>query len=197
MSKLKLNPDLSIEQNYHKRIIAGVDEAGRGAFAGPLVAAAVIVDQHYLIENIKDSKLLTKRHREYLYEKIIEHYRFAIAIITAAEIDSMGLHKANILACTMAINNIGDCDVALIDGNMKFSDPRFISIIKGDNKSISIAAASIVAKVTRDRIMANLSIDFPLYHWHQNAGYGTLLHKQGIRQSGKTSHHRHSFNIKL
>lgn len=189
--------DLEIEKQYEGMIIAGVDEAGRGPLAGPVVAAAVIVDQDVHIEGIRDSKKISKKKREDLYEKIISHYRWAVGIVLPSEIDQINILEATKKACEIAVSSISiKPEIVLVDGNMKFKDKRFHSIIKGDDKSISIASASIIAKVTRDRMMDDLSKDFPAYKWHKNSGYGTKNHINAIIENGRTIHHRKSFKVK-
>ena len=189
--------DLEIETTYGNVIIAGVDEAGRGPLAGPVVAAAVIVDQQNIIIGIRDSKKISKKKREELYDKITANYRWSVGIISPEEIDRINILEATKKACKLAVYSIGlESEIVLVDGNMKFDDTRFYSIIKGDDKSMSIAAASIVAKVTRDRIMEELSSDFPTYKWHKNSGYGTKDHMDAILQNGRTIHHRKSFKVK-
>jgi ribonuclease HII len=189
--------DLEIEKSYGNVIIAGVDEAGRGPLAGPVVAAAVIVDQQNIIAGIRDSKKISKKKREELYDKITANYRWSVGIISSEEIDEINILEATKKACELAVSsmNVGS-EIVLVDGNMKFNDTRFYSIIKGDDKSTSIAAASIVAKVTRDRIMEALSSDFPTYKWYKNSGYGTKDHIDAILQNGRTIHHRKSFKVK-
>ena len=189
--------DLEIEKSYGNVIIAGVDEAGRGPLAGPVVAAAVIVDQQNIIAGIRDSKKISKKKREELYDKITAHYRWSVGIISSEEIDQINILEATKKACELAVSSMDmGSEIVLVDGNMKFEDQRFLSIIKGDDKSISIAAASIVAKVTRDRLMDNLSDEFPEYKWHQNSGYGTKEHMEAIIKYGQSVYHRKSFKVK-
>ncbi len=188
--------DLSIESNY-QGIIAGVDEAGRGPLAGPVIAAAVIIDQNNLIEGIKDSKKLSKNKREELYVKITQNYTWSIGVVGPKEIDEINILEATKKACVLAVKGlIKEPSVIIVDGNMKFSDKRFVSYIKGDDKSISIAAASIIAKVTRDRMMALLHQEFPYYFWVKNSGYGTKEHISAIEKYGPSIHHRLSFKLK-
>jgi ribonuclease HII len=188
--------DLSIESNY-QGIVAGVDEAGRGPLAGPVVAAAVIIDQNNLIEGIKDSKKLSKNTREELYTKITQNYVWSIGVVGPKEIDEINILEATKKACVLAVEGlIKEPSVVIVDGNMKFSDKRFVSYIKGDDKSISIAAASIIAKVTRDRMMELLHQEFPYYFWAKNSGYGTKEHISAIEKYGVSIHHRLSFKLK-
>lgn len=189
--------DFEIEKTYGDVVIAGVDEAGRGPLAGPVVAAAVIVDQTKMIAGIRDSKKLSKKKREDLYDKITSSYIWSVGIIDPGEIDQINILQATIKACKMAVSSMNTRpEIVLVDGNMKFEDERFYSIVKGDDKSISIAAASIVAKVTRDRIMDGLSASFPSYGWSKNSGYGTKDHIDAIIMKGRSIHHRTSFKVK-
>jgi ribonuclease HII len=189
--------NFDIEDKYNGHVIAGIDEAGRGSLAGPVVAAAVIVDRNIVIDGIKDSKKMRPTTREDLYLKITENYVWAVGIVPPEEIDTINIYQATIKACNIAAENLtAKADIVLVDGNMKFADQRFKSIIKGDDKSISIAAASIVAKVTRDRIMTSLAVDHPDYAWHRNFGYGTKQHLKAITAFGITEKHRRSFKIK-
>ena len=160
----------TLEQKY-SGLVAGVDEAGRGPLVGPVVAASVIIDQTKIIHGIKDSKKLTKTMRELLYKQITQNYVWSVGIVHHDEIDIINILEATKKACTISVANLAvKPDTVLIDGNMKFHDPRFISIINGDNLSISIGAASIIAKVTRDRLMLEYAKEFPEYMWHKNSG---------------------------
>lgn len=186
--------NFEIENQYKNKIIAGVDEAGRGPLAGPVVAAAVIVDQNNYIEGIQDSKKLSKQKRIKLYDLIIKNYYYGVGIISSEEIDQINILEATKKACCMAVEALNITpEIVLVDGNMKFLDIRYKSIIKGDNKSYSIAAASIIAKETRDRLMRLLGQEHPFYDWHKNSGYGTKYHLEAIKKHGITVHHRKSF----
>ena len=190
-------PDLHLEQNFAGKIVAGIDEAGRGPLVGPVFAAAVIIDPNHIITGINDSKKLSERKREALFEEIIKYYQYGIGSASTSEIDEINILEATKLACMRAASNLPTRpDIILVDGNMKFNDPSYISIIKGDTLSLSIAAASIIAKVTRDRLMQDLSEQFPGYNWQQNKGYGTQAHVEAIAKLGLTEHHRRSFRIK-
>ncbi len=187
-------PDFSIEDSYNG-IIAGVDEAGRGPWAGPVVAAAVIINKNSVPKGINDSKKLTALKREKLYEEIISSCHFGVGIASVEEIDSLNILNASMLAMQRAFANLPvAADIVLVDGN-KAPDLKVkaIPIIKGDSISISIAAASIIAKVTRDRMMLSLAAQFPYYAWERNSGYGTKAHQDGIKFNGITMHHRKSF----
>jgi ribonuclease HII len=190
--------DFSIEKFYLNKIIAGVDEAGRGPLAGPVVAAAVIVNQNNIIDGIRDSKKLSKKAREQLYDKITSKYVCSVGIISCTKIDEINILEATKTACVDAVRGLAVTpDIVLVDGNMKFLDERYKSIIKGDDKSHSIAAASIIAKVTRDRIMSELSLEFPEYLWDRNSGYGTRDHIIAIRDFGLSAYHRKTFKVKI
>lgn len=187
---------LDIESMYPGQIIAGVDEVGRGALVGPVVAASVIIDQMNLIPGIKDSKKLSPKKRESLYALITNNYSYAVGIIEHDEIDRINILEATKIACSIAVKNL-KCvpDVVIIDGNMKFADARFISIVGGDALSMSIAASSIVAKVTRDRILRELHQKHPEYLWDKNVGYGTKEHLKAIDIYGFSPYHRKSFKV--
>ena len=196
MTNSKL-PNLEYESLYPGKIIAGLDEVGRGALSGPVVVAAVVVDEACIIQGIKDSKKLSIASRELLYDKITSRKIWSVGLVSHEEIDRINILEATKKACMIAASNLAIIpDIVLVDGNMKFADTRFISIINGDNLSISIAAASIVAKVTRDRLMIKYSDDFPQYLWDKNFGYGTKQHIDAIKDNGLSSYHRKSFRIK-
>jgi ribonuclease HII len=179
--------------------LAGVDEAGRGAIAGPVVAAAVICNPHDKLTRVRDSKLLSEPLREELFEAIRElSLSIGIGIVGPREID-----RSNILAATLEAMKaaVGELDIKpcriLVDGNRLPDVAVPAEMVKrGDNKSFSIAAASIVAKVTRDRIMRKIGDDFPRYGFRQNKGYGTERHIEVIRRKGLTECHRKSFKIR-
>lgn len=191
-------PDLSIEKNY-SGTICGIDEVGRGPLAGPVTAAAVILPDHILdipeLALLNDSKKLTPKRREALYTSIIEQCHYGIGHASVEEIDEINILQASLLAMRRAYNALPiKADVALIDGNKAPELPCTTqTVIKGDNISSSIAAASIIAKVTRDRIMEELAKDFPHYGWSKNAGYGTKIHMEALQNHGATKHHRRSF----
>lgn len=186
-------PDLSIEQTF-KGIIAGVDEAGRGPWAGPVVAAAVILGEN-IPDGINDSKKLSKSKREALYPIIMQNAMVGIGLASSGEIDELNILRASMLAMERAIASLPvKPDFALIDGNkIPNIDIKCQAVVKGDSKSLSIAAASIIAKVERDRIMDALHDEFPYYNWIKNSGYGTKDHQNGIKSHGITEHHRKSF----
>lgn len=190
--------NLDLESSYPGKIVAGVDEVGRGPLAGPVIAAAVIVDPAIHIEDIKDSKKLSEKKRTLIAEKIKFHYKYAIGEASVSEIDEINILNATKLAMTRAVEQlIPSPEIVLADGNMKFDDIRFKSIVKGDNISQSIAAASIIAKVHRDLIMKKLSEKYPVYGWEKNAGYGTPMHISAIQAYGPTCYHRSKFISKI
>lgn len=175
--------------------IAGIDEVGRGPLAGPVVAAAVILPKDFFLAGIDDSKKLSEKKREKFNEIIRrDAIAFSIAMIHAEEIDDINIYEASKKAMKSAIAGLHiKPDFLLIDA-MKLETPfSSESIIKGDAKSISIAAASIVAKVTRDQLMKGISESFPAYGFQQNMGYGTKQHIQAIQDYGITPYHRKSF----
>jgi ribonuclease HII len=179
-------------------VVAGIDEAGRGPWAGPVVAAAVVFATDCDVpEGIHDSKALTTARREVLFETLTTGAGIHVGVGRAdpAEIDDLNILQATFLAMTRAFTAlpvIPDC--ALVDGNRPPPLACAVhTLVKGDAKSLSIAAASIVAKVTRDREMTALADEFPGYGWERNAGYGTAQHKEAIGALGITPHHRKSF----
>ncbi len=180
-------------------LVAGIDEAGRGPWAGPVVAAAVIIDldlmPRHLAGQIDDSKVLRPAKRVELAAALIPCARIGIGAASVDEIDRINILQATFLAMTRALAALGVLpDTALVDGNRLPDLPCAArAIVKGDSKSLSIAAASIVAKVTRDRIMAMLSSRYPGFGWERNAGYGTAQHRAGLAQFGVTPHHRRSY----
>jgi len=183
---------LSKEINY----LAGVDEAGRGPLAGPVVAAAVIFNKKINIKGVNDSKQLTENQREELFEQIISKaLSYSVSIIDHNVIDKMNILNATMLAMKQAVEGLNiKPDLLLVDGNRAFiSEIPLIPIIKGDAKSFSIAAASILAKVTRDKIMKNLAVDYPEYLWEQNKGYPTKQHRDIIKKIGPSPLHRKTF----
>lgn len=196
-------PDLSYETQHGRqvgRIICGVDEVGRGPLAGPVVACAAIIPPEGLPEglanHINDSKKLSDKQRERLFPDLTRLCPHAIAEASVQEIDNINILHASLLAMTRAVRLLSfPPDHALIDGNKLPKDlPCPAStIIKGDGKSLSIAVASIIAKVTRDRLMKELALAHPAYGWERNAGYGTAVHLAALETHGITSWHRLSF----
>ena len=192
-------PDFSFEQQAAQRglrYIAGVDEVGRGPLAGPVTAAAVILDPDHIPPGLNDSKKLSAKRRIIIEADIWRMAEVSVAHATVDEIDALNILRASHLAMRRAIDSLARRpDHLLVDGNMI---PRGLTLsakalVKGDARSLSIAAASIVAKVARDRIMCELAADFPGYGWDSNAGYPTKSHKQALVRLGVTPHHRVSF----
>lgn len=176
--------------------IAGIDEAGRGPLAGPVVSAAVILPSSFPVPGITDSKKLTPQKRANLYEKIYDHAdAIGLGIVDAIEIDRLNILKASLLSMAIAVANLTPpADYLLIDGSFEIpSDRPQKPIPKGDCLSISIAAASIVAKVTRDRLMERYSLDYPQFGFARHKGYPTQAHKAAIRKFGCCPIHRRSF----
>ena len=174
----------------------GVDEAGRGPWAGPVVAAAVILPKNFIIDKINDSKKLSKKNRDILYANITKNADFGLGFATVIEIDKINILQASLLAMKRAVGNLNNVPVkALIDGNIIPPDLPCVaeSIVKGDTKVVSIAAASIIAKVVRDRFMTKLAQLYPGYGWERNFGYGVKEHQEALKTLGVTSEHRRSF----
>lgn len=182
---------------YRKvKLLAGVDEAGRGPIAGPVVAAAVIFDKKTFHNRINDSKKLNEKTREELYAWIIENsITYGIGIIDHVEIDKINILQASLKAMKIAVGQLNPKpQICLIDGNKSFtSEIKTKTVVKGDAKSFSIAAASIIAKVTRDRIMNELSKNHPEYCWDQNKGYATRVHIKAVKVHGISELHRKTF----
>lgn len=195
-------PDLSLEDEC-EGLVCGLDEAGRGPLAGPVVAACVYIPPAARGEafwaQVNDSKKLSEKKRDALYDLIIAHTHYGIAEASAQEIDEINILQASLMAMSRSLGAMSSAfrtapALALVDGNRK---PKLScavqTVVKGDSISLSIAAASILAKVTRDRIMNELCQKFPLYGWSRNAGYGTAEHLRAIGDYGITEHHRRSF----
>lgn len=191
-------PDFSVEASLGGHV-AGIDEAGRGPWAGPVVAAAVVLDPprmpSELIAGLDDSKKLRKPVRELLYDHIRAGAAHGVGLASVEEIDEMNILQATMLAMRRAFAGLPEApQFAIIDGNR---DPGLgvptQCLVGGDASSLSIAAASILAKVTRDRIMEGLAGEFPGYGWEANAGYGTKQHQRGLAINGVTPHHRKTF----
>ena len=195
----KTSPDFTFEQAAFARgfsVVCGVDEVGRGPLAGPVTAAAVILDPDNIPEGLNDSKKLTAKRREALSDAIHASAQVNIAHATVEEIDQINILRASHLAMTRAIAGLPSrADYALIDGNMLPRDLALNAeaVVKGDGRSLSISAASIVAKICRDRIMVGLAQQHPGYGWETNAGYGSSVHLKALQNLGVTPHHRRSF----
>ncbi len=181
------------------RIEAGCDEAGRGCLAGPVTAAAVILPPDFHNDLINDSKQLTERQREQL-RPIIEReaVAWAVAMVSPQEIDRINILRASIIAMHRALDQLTvRPEGILVDGNRFFpyNDIPYTTIVKGDGKMLSIAAASILAKTHRDELMRQLDAEYPQYGWAKNKGYPTPDHRAAIAQHGATHHHRHTFQL--
>lgn len=195
-------PDFTIELSagcFEGRLVAGIDEVGRGPLAGPVVACAAILDPARLpadlAQRIDDSKALRPAARQELFLRLQDHARLGIGAASVEEIDGLNILAASLLAMRRAVEGLPvPPDIALVDGNRAPDLPcPARTVVKGDQLSLSIAAASIIAKVTRDRIMADLSQTHPGYGWERNAGYGTAEHRAALERLGATPEHRRSF----
>ena len=181
--------------------IIGIDEVGRGPLAGPVTAAAVIIKNHEPLLMVNDSKTLSAKKRDMLYDLIWENAHVAVGHASVAEIDRINILQATFVAMCRAVEKLEEKtglkgDYAIIDGNKippQMTMPAEC-VVKGDAKVLSVAAASIVAKVTRDRIMTRLAEAHPYFGWESNAGYGSKKHLDALREHGPTPYHRHSFS---
>jgi ribonuclease HII len=191
-------PDFAIERKC-EGIVCGIDEAGRGPLAGPVVAAAVVLDRRCfrgeLRRRLDDSKVLTREERETCYRALQRCARIGVGAASVPEIDRLNILRANLVAMARAVTALGmRPDIALVDGNIAPTLPCLVrTVVKGDALSFSIAAASVIAKVTRDAIMRALAPRYPGYGWETNVGYATEEHGAAIRRLGITPHHRRSF----
>ena len=191
-------PDYTLEASLGGAV-AGIDEAGRGPWAGPVVAAAVVLNRQSLPAELEvrldDSKKLGKPVRERLFDLLAGHAATGVGQASVEEIDALNILEATMLAMRRAVADLPvRPDHAIVDGNRAPGlDIPSQCLVGGDGRALSIAAASIVAKVTRDRVMVALAADFPGYGWDSNAGYGTKRHAEGLQKHGVTPHHRKSF----
>ncbi|MCF2612096.1 MULTISPECIES: ribonuclease HII [Fusobacterium] len=193
------------EFDKEKGDILGVDEAGRGPLAGPVVAAAVKIHQyHDFFEMINDSKKLSEKKREELFDKILTYCDVGVGIASVEEIDEVNILEATFIAMNRAIEDVSKnsdvtFDTVLVDGNklIKKYNGKQEFLVKGDAKSLSIAAASIIAKVTRDRIMLKFAEIYPEYHFEKHKGYGTKLHREILLEKGVLPIHRKTFLKKI
>ncbi len=182
------------------KIIAGTDEAGRGPLAGPVVAATVILPTDFYDDRIDDSKKLSAALRQELFGVIKKNALcYAYTIISQNKIDEINILKASLLAMKRSVEKLKlKPDLILVDGNKSFSyDAEVIPIVKGDAKSLSIASASIIAKVVRDRIMTKLALEYPYYGWERNKGYPTKEHIEAVLKYGSCKIHRKTFLKKI
>ena len=197
-------PDFELEDSIGK-LCVGIDEAGRGPWAGPVAAGAVVILNRNLnpelLAGLDDSKKLSSKKREKLYNLLSDEEKsgkvsVGIGLASAQEIDELNILQATFLAMKRAVENLKvKPELALVDGNQKPKNlPCSVqTVVKGDGKSMSIAAASIAAKVYRDRLMTALAEKYPYYGFEKNAGYGTALHIQGLKEHGATPEHRFSY----
>lgn len=196
---MTVGPDFSHETAAQARgfaRIAGIDEVGRGPLAGPVTAAAVILDPANIPDGLNDSKKLSAKRRDALFDQIMACATVGFAHATVEEIDEHNILRASHIAMLRAVEALGVTpDHLLIDGNLipRGCTVSAEAVIKGDGKSLSIAAASIVAKVTRDRVMVDLAQQHPGYGWESNAGYPSKSHISALQELGVTPHHRRSF----
>ena len=193
---MKESPTFDIENNYGFELIAGVDEAGRGPLCGPVVAAAVVFPRRdiEIPVIIRDSKQMTLHMRGAAYDWIVHNTIWAVAQCSAAEIDQMNILNASLVAMARAVQKLTQMpQFCLIDGNKLPPDLNGMAVVKGDAKSLSIAAASIIAKETRDKIMHELAVQYPMYAWDKNAGYPTPEHLRAKEKYGINQHYRKSF----
>jgi ribonuclease HII len=191
--------DYSYENNAHNEgylVVCGVDEAGRGPLAGPVFAGAVILPENYTHEILNDSKKLSEKKRDLVYDDIIrDAISWSVGIATEQEIDDINILNATFLAMKRAVNGLNiKPDLAFIDGNRYANTGvKEITIVKGDSKCMSVAAASIIAKVSRDRFMQEVDKQYPQYQFSKHKGYGTKLHYEMIEQYGISPVHRKTF----
>lgn len=182
------------------KLIAGIDEAGRGSLAGPVVAASVILPVDFLSDEINDSKKINAAKREKLFDLIVNNcISYNYEVISPEEIDEINILQATLKAMYNSADKLSTKpNLLLVDGNKTFEDKiPTVAVIDGDEKSLSIAAASIIAKVIRDRIMVELDKNYPEYGWSKNKGYGTKRHIEAIKENGISPYHRKTFTLKF
>ena len=189
-----------LKKSWTKNLLeVGCDEAGRGCLCGPVVAAAVILNKGFQHNLINDSKKLSAKTRFELEIYIKEHVlEYAIAEVSPQKIDEINILNASFLAMHLALNQLKNKpELILVDGNRfnPYPNIEHLCIVKGDSKMLSIAAASILAKNHRDRLMLNLHEEFPNYSWNKNMGYATKMHRMALKEYGITPHHRKSFRL--
>ncbi|WP_226578719.1 ribonuclease HII [Halobacillus litoralis] len=189
---------LAFEKEHYadgRTLIAGIDEAGRGPLAGPVVAGAVIMPKGYYLEGLNDSKKLSLKKREEFFEEIKEVADWGVGIVTNEEIDRFNIYQATKLAMKRAVNQLSHSPEHLLVDAMDLEDIPCTqtSLVKGDQRSVSIAAASVMAKVTRDRMMAELDDRYPVYQFRSNQGYGTKDHLEALSTHGASPVHRLTF----
>lgn len=196
--RIKTGPDFDLESTAIKagaKAVCGIDEAGRGPLAGPVVAAAVILDPVNIPPGLNDSKKLTETARENLFAHILATAEVGVGVADVTRIDRDNILAATMWAMAQAVGDLAtEPDLALVDGNRKPDlDCSCQTVVKGDGKSVSIAAASIIAKVTRDRIMRLIDEAYPAYGFAQHKGYGSPYHLDALARLGPCEHHRTSF----
>ena len=181
---------------WPKKLIAGIDEAGRGPWAGPVVSAAVILNEKNIPDGLNDSKKLSEKKRLSLFSSIYNFHSVGVGISSIEEIDTMNVLQATFLSMSRAVNDLNpQPEHVLVDGNLDPGlDFKTDCIVKGDSASLSIAAASIIAKVTRDNLMIELDGEYPYYCWKKNKGYGTSEHRKALEMYGPCKYHRKSFS---
>lgn len=203
----KIKPDFFIEEKFNKfyqnpfSLVVGIDEAGRGPLAGPVVASSVILSRTKYPDQLDDSKKLSPKIREAVFLELQNTAKFGIGIVDEKTIDKINILNATKLAMKLAFENL--CQKYKITPSMVLVDGNFIpdidcpaqAIIRGDEKSLSIAAASVIAKETRDQIMSKLDVEFPQYNWKNNKGYPTITHFEMIKKFGISKYHRQSFTL--
>ena len=195
-----MQPNFKIESQFAGKVV-GVDEAGRGPLVGPVVAASIILPSPEIVKDLNDSKKLSKKKREGLFKELTENCNYGVGIATVLEIEELNILQATFLAMRRSLENIkSDYAAVIVDGNQdpyKKTRNNITTVVKGDSKSLTIAAASIIAKVTRDHLMQELHEEFPEYNWIKNNGYGTKEHVAAINKYGCTKHHRKLFLRKI
>ena len=181
---------------WPQKLIAGIDEAGRGPWAGPVVSAAVILNEKNIPDGLNDSKKLSEKKRLSLFSSIYNFHSVGVGISSIEEIDTMNVLQATFLSMSRAVNDLNpQPEHVLVDGNLDPGlDFKTDCIVKGDSASLSIAAASIIAKVTRDNLMIELDGEYPYYCWKKNKGYGTSKHRKALEMYGPCEYHRKSFS---
>ena len=195
-------PDFALERRHWaagRRFVAGLDEAGRGCLAGPVVAAAVVLPPEADLPGLDDSKKLSPARREAMLERICaEALGVGVGLCSPEEVDRMNVLRATLEAMRRAVSDLVLApDVLLVDGNQPLAAPPCTqeTVVRGDTRCLSIAAASVVAKVTRDRLMVRLHADYPHYGWAQHKGYPTAAHYAALAAHGPSPHHRRSFRL--
>ncbi len=191
-------PNLSREKKWwiEGRSVIGIDEVGRGSWAGPLTVGAALLPQDRRIYMIRDSKMLSEPERERMFDRLADWCQWSVGHASCEEIDRLGMSEALRLAAGRALSSLPTPDCLLVDGNHNFTDEETVeTVVKGDQKSLSIATASILAKVTRDRIMRAKAETYPVYDFGRNKGYPSETHKSALRRHGPSPIHRVSWSF--